>query len=110
MEVNAKTFVELVNSGKMNQSEKFGTWFSSTDKQDGKQLIDDLKMRYDKAKKHLELMEQYINVLKAEDIDDIINDKKITKLFEGIKDTKREKNFYKPIKPLKLTTIKCVGY
>ena len=36
MEVNAKTFVELVNSGKMNQSEKFGTWFSSTDKQDGK--------------------------------------------------------------------------
>ena len=47
MEVNAKTFVELVNSGKMNQSEKFGTWFSSTDKQDGKQLIDDLKMRYD---------------------------------------------------------------
>lgn len=26
-EVNAKTFVELVNSGRMIQSEKFGTWF-----------------------------------------------------------------------------------
>ena len=101
MEVNAKTFVELVNSGKMNQSEKFGTWFSSTDKQDGKQLIDDLKMRYDKAKKHLELMEQYINVLKAEDIDDIINDKKITKLFEGIKDTKKREELLKAYKAAK---------
>lgn len=91
-EVNAKTFVELVNSGRMIQSEMFGTWFSSTDKQSGKQLLEDLQVRYDRAKKHLDLMQKYINVLKAEDIDAVINDQKIAKLFAGIKDPeKREK-------------------
>lgn len=46
-------------------------------------------------------MEQYINVLKAEDIDDIINDKKITKLFEGIKDTKKREELLQAYKAAK---------
>ena len=85
-EANAKTFVELVNSGRMIQSEKFGTWFSSTDKQSGKQLIEDLKIRFDKVKQHYFLMQQYLEVLTEEDIDSVINDLKIEKLFKGIKD------------------------
>ena len=85
-EVNAKTFVELVNSGRMIQSEKFGTWFSRTDKQSGKQLIEDLKIRFDKVKQPYFLMQQYLEVLTEEDIDSVINDLKIEKLFKGIKD------------------------
>lgn len=85
--VNARTFVELVNSGRMIQSEMFGTWFSSTDKQNGKQLIEDLQVRADKAEKHFKLMQDYLSVLTAEDIDSVINDMQIERLFKGVKDT-----------------------
>lgn len=97
-EVNAKAFVELVNSGRMIQSEMFGTWFSSTDKQNGKQLIEDLRVRHDRAKKHLDLMQQYLDVLKAEDIDAVINDQKIAQLFAGIKDPERRQKLMQAYK------------
>lgn len=83
--VNATTFVELVNSGRNTQVESFGTWFSS--KQDGKQLLDDLKARRDKVQKHLELMNKYIGVLNAEDLDTAIKRREVLNLFSGIKDT-----------------------
>ena len=83
--VNATTFVELVNSGRNTQVENFGTWFSS--KQNGQQLFDDLKSRRDKVQKHLELMNKYIGVLNAEDLDTAIKHREILTLFSGIKDT-----------------------
>lgn len=85
--VNARTFVELVNSGRAIQSEMFGTWFSSTDKLSGKQLIEDLTGKTEKAEKHFNLMQQYVSVLTAEDIDSVINDMRIERLFKGVKDT-----------------------
>ena len=83
--VNAQMFVKLVNSGRNAQVENFGTWFSS--KQNGQQLLDDLKARRNKVQKHLELMNKYIGVLNAEDLDTAIKHQEILTLFSGIKDT-----------------------
>ncbi|MEY8708938.1 hypothetical protein AALK94_16785 [Bacteroides faecichinchillae] len=85
--VNAQVFVQVINSDRATQVDKFGGWLSS--KASGQELVKKAKLRLDAYKGYVSFLEQVVE-LNPSDIDLQLNLSKITETLKNVSPELRE--------------------
>ena len=85
--VNALVFVQVINSDRATQVDKFGGWLSS--KASGQELVKKAKLRLDTYKGYVSFLEQVVE-LNPSDIDLQLNLSKITETLKNVSPELRE--------------------
>lgn len=85
--VNAQVFVQVINSDRATQVDKFGGWLSS--KSSGRELVNKAKQRLDAYKGYVSFLEQVVE-LNPSDIDLQLNLSKITATLKNVSPELRE--------------------